>query len=332
MKKRSWIWVTGFILTLLPWAHAGENIGALGRIAPAGGIVHLAGPPGVTIERILVDVDEQVVRGAPLVAFASKQMLDLEVAIAQQNLREADVASAKAIDIQTLRVQKIDAAAASAIALQQAKLKAVTATHAFTDSSLARLLEAGSESYSAQQKELREYEVNSARINMEIAQKELAQLEVNRKSDLALATLELERLRLDRDVKLAQTRQQLDAAEQKQVQSTLSAPFAGTILDILQHAGEKTGGSPIIQIADLSKMVVIAEVFQGDVLRVRKGMAATITSKSMPGALKGTVTGISRIIQGRSKVAEVTIALEIQDTAARLINLEVEVSLADIGK
>jgi hypothetical protein len=58
-----------------------------------------------------------------------------------------------------------------------------------------------------------------------------------------------------------------------------------------------------------------------------EGMKATITSKSLPGALTGTIKSISRIISDPSKVANVIIVLDNPEPASRLINLEVEVSI-----
>lgn len=328
MKIRHWLVVCGCLLLALPGAQAAEKIGALGRIAPAGGVVQLAGPPGAVIEHIRVAEDETVAAGAELATFTSRGVLAMETAMARQRLEAAQRSLDKAIEIQTRQIARIESAAAAAVALQRSRLEAAAAGHEFAAGSLARLLEAGPDSYSSQQKEMRQHEVDSARIGRDVARRELEQLEANRDADLALARLELERLRLDRDIQTAQARQQVEMAEAQERQATLRAPAAGTVIGILQHEGERTGGGPIFQLADLSRMVVVAEVFQSDVLRVKRGMTATVTGKSLPAAIGGTVTGVSRVIQGRSKVAEVTIALEAPQVAARLINLEVEVSLA----
>lgn len=308
-------------------AEGGENIGALGRIHPSGGIVYLAGPPGVTIERIFVTPGQPVAESAPLVLFASRELLDLEVAIAEHNLANVETTTANAIETQKIKLKTLEASSANAIALQEIKVKAAREDFDFASKALSRMLDAGSESYSIQQKEEKEHMIESSRINLDMTKRELERLTFSSRKDLELAKLELNHMEINRKIKLVQSKKQLDLSKATQKQAMLTAPVSGTILEVLQKKGEKSSGT-LIHMADLSQMVVIAEVFQGDLLRMAPGMKATIQSKSLPKALTGRVKAVSRIIEERSKAANVTITLDDPETAAKLINLEVDVSIS----
>ena len=68
------------------------------------------------------------------------------------------------------------------------------------------------------------------------------------------------------------------------------APIAGRVLRLLLHPGELTTGQPILQMANTEHMIVVAEIYETDVPRVRKGQRATVESKVVPApALTGTV-------------------------------------------
>src|SRR5262249_12467237 len=69
--------------------------------------------------------------------------------------------------------------------------------------------------------------------------------------------------------------QQLALAEQLRDRTILKAPASGTVLQVTGRTGQPTGVEPIAQIADLSAMTAVAEVYESDVGRlsewVRKG-------------------------------------------------------------
>ena len=56
-----------------------------------------------------------------------------------------------------------------------------------------------------------------------------------------------------------------------------------TVLSLALHQGEVVTPAPIMQLADLSKMVCIAEVYEADVKELHKGQAVTIRSPSFSG-------------------------------------------------
>ncbi len=326
-KIRYLILIPAILLLSSQNMNAAQNIGALGRIFPGRGIINLAGPPGETIEEILVKPGDQVSASSLLVTFASRKMRNLDVEMANSNIKQIERKSAKAVEIQELQIENIKERSNQLIALQKTQVSFAQENLNYATSSLNRLLNAGEGSFSVQQKEEREHQQKVAQISLNIAGHELKQLSSTRDSDLGLARLTLSRLKMDKEISLEKAEEQLKTATENLSTSTLKAPSSGIVLDILQKKGEKCTGAPIIRMADLSVMTVTAEVFQADILKITKGMKANITSKSLPESLTGTISSISRIISDPSKVANVTIVLDDPKVAARLINLEVEVSI-----
>ena len=136
------------------------------------------------------------------------------------------------------------------------------------------------------------------------------------KINLNIAKQELERLKIKHEMSV-KTDQNI----------IIEAPINGTVLDILQNVGD-SGGQVIIRMANLDSMSVNAEVFEGDLLKIDKGMEATINSDSLPAPAKGKVVSVGKLIADQTKIAKVKILLDDPKVASRLINLEVSVLLS----
>ena len=89
-------------------AIAEQNIGALGYIAPAGGIIELSGPAGDIIEEILVKRGDVVDKGFPLVIFRGNKEKELDVALKRGYLKEADELGLKRSGVRILCRGKSD--------------------------------------------------------------------------------------------------------------------------------------------------------------------------------------------------------------------------------
>ena len=94
-----------------------------------------------------------------------------------------------------------------------------------------------------------------------------------------------------------------------------------------------------MEIADVTPMFTIAEVYETDIGRVRVGQTATVSARALPGGeLRGRVTRIGTkvgrkdvldtdpVADADARVVEVEIELE-DDAASRLIHLRVEVTI-----
>jgi HlyD family secretion protein len=170
------------------------------------------------------------------------------------------------------------------------------------------MLEGGSDTYSAQAKEEKEHAVS------------LAEAKFN------LSAKELERLKLNQEINTSRASAKVKAGRIKAQQSRVSAPIDGTILEISQNIGGSAEGEAVVKMADLRRMDVLADVFEGDVFKLSVGAKATITSKALSHSLTGKITAIGRIVSTKSRNVEVIIRLDDAAAASQLINHEVNVS------
>jgi HlyD family secretion protein len=274
---------------------AEQKVGALGRFRPSLGFVTVSVPPGNTIQEILVRAGDVVKKGKKLIVFRSALSNHAEIEMAELELKEADRMGAKAIEIKK----------------QEVSIARVEKD--FARGMLERLLSGGSDTYSAQLKEEREHTARVA------------------DSKWALAADEQKRLEENREFTMSKARMKLKAARKKEESLTVAAPADGTIMEILQNPGEGSGGGPVLKMADLQQMDVVAEVFAGDVLKLAAGNKATITSNALPAPLTGKIVSVGRTVAAQSRNAEAVIRLDNSETAARLINMEVNISIG-VGK
>jgi multidrug resistance efflux pump len=109
------------------------------------------------------------------------------------------------------------------------------------------------------------------------------------------------------------------------------APSDGVILKIRRQIGETLGSDPVVLMADVSQMYVVCDVFEGDVRRIKEGMQASASAKSLAEPLRGVVDRVGRIIDTTRKLAEVIIRLDDAQAAERLIGMEVQVTIHTEG-
>jgi HlyD family secretion protein len=128
-----------------------------------------------------------------------------------------------------------------------------------------------------------------------------------------------------------------EAARLRREAALVRAPTAGRVIDIGMRAGEIVGPRPIMRIADVSRMQVIAEVYETDVRSIRIGQPAEARSRAIDGVLKGRVVQVGTLVAPNDvqelgmpatterRVVDVRIDLDDPALAARLINLQVDV-------
>ncbi|MEA5505361.1 HlyD family efflux transporter periplasmic adaptor subunit [Halotia wernerae UHCC 0503] len=180
--------------------------------------------------------------------------------------------------------------------------------------------------------------------NLATLQQQLIEAKVNR--DKTLATLQKqideEKARLNRlidvrptDMQMAQAQVSNAIANVRQAEAQLKlsyvqAPTAGEILAIHTKSGEAISPKGIAEIGQTEQMMVIAEVPEDSIARVRLGQNATITSDN--GAfnqeLKGTVTEIGRKI-GKKDVLNTDPAADVD---ARVVEVKIALSPEDSFK
>lgn len=144
-----------------------------------------------------------------------------------------------------------------------------------------------------------------------VAQKEL--LEAKRSQSQALILSTREKLRL-----WGLSRSQIRAIEKTgkvSDQLTINAPIGGTVLKKFVSEGDyvKTG-SKIYQMADLSRLWLLAEVYESDVGKVQYGQKLTFTTDSYPGQVfKGIVTFVDPVVDPVTRIVRVRAVVENDD-------------------
>ncbi|MCC3404259.1 MAG: biotin/lipoyl-binding protein [Microcoleus sp. PH2017_10_PVI_O_A] len=202
--------------------------------------------------------------------------------------------------------------------------------------------------------QLNEAEANLARINSTAIQ-QLAEAEATLKriknsgsEELKEAQATLDKIGEVRpvDLQAAQTEINSALAQVKRAQTELNqayirTPNAGKILKIHTRAGEKISDDGIADVGETQQMVVVAEVYQTDISKIKVGQKATVTSQAFSGELPGTVKEIGLKVSKQnvfsnqpgenldSRVVEVKIHLnpEASKQVAGLTNLQVQVAI-----
>jgi HlyD family secretion protein len=148
------------------------------------------------------------------------------------------------------------------------------------------------------------------------------------------------------DVQVAQANVNKALASVKQAQTHLDqayvkAPESGVVLDIHTHPGEVIGTDGIIELGHTQQMYAVAEVYQSDVHKIKKGQQAQITSDSLPQPLTGSVDRITAKVRRQTiintdpsenidaRVVEVYVKLDPTSSqqAAQFTNLQVNVAV-----
>ena len=315
-----------------------RRIVALGRLQPAGGVVEIRSLPTEIVDRFgngMRDPDAEPAPGYGVVeglkvqsgcVLAWLKSYDLrqthfeaiekkftigqerrvhELALAEAQVDQAEVgvaqAEAKLKEVASQQV-KVDALAlvAESAAADVAKLAELRAA----DPELVTELQYQRQASQAQIAKA-EYAAAAAMLPhaVEAARKAVDAAATNRK--LAEANLDLIR-KVDAN---EATKLELKGADQSRDQSLLRAPEPAdgpvdyTVLEVSVEPGEAATQLPVLQLADLSEMACIAEVYEADAKHVRDGQAATIQSAAFAapfdvagGGLKGVVERVGNLV------------------------------------
>ncbi len=145
--------------------------------------------------------------------------------------------------------------------------------------------------------------VIEGKLNAQIAEERAARREFERYRKLALTSAasvarkdEAQNRAEQASANIAALRAELEAeksrvvlAEEEVKQTTVTAPIAGTILKIHSWPGERVGDMGVVEMANLSALDVVAEVYERDISRVKPGQKAEITIRGLGKTITGTV-------------------------------------------
>ncbi len=334
-------------------SRAQDDVAALGSIEPEGGVLTLGVPVPDRLLKFFAGIKEgdTVDQGKELAELESHNARKLDLELMQQQLKDAKA------KVEAIKGKARAQLAVDEVRIQQAKepydVKQQQEQIVFLEKKLknARVdlkrIDFPGSTVSEQEKEqqklrvaLAENEVDMAKDNLEKLKKtqelNIKAVEAQKQATLAEKTSALS------EISLPMLLSKVKLAEEKLNESIVRAPSAGTILKIFTRPGELVGGQkPILQMADTRKMVVVAEVYETDIGRVKPGQKAIVTVRSRPKdfELDGTVIQVGKMVgenQVRDvdptanvhrRVFKVKIRLGPNDEAAKRINQQVTVKL-----
>jgi HlyD family secretion protein len=331
-----------------------HRITALARLEPENGIVEINGTPGDRLKELKVKLGDRVARGDALAVLESRTLREGELELAETQLKEAqkrqvaeegyaDAMRAEAeLAQEQARLQELDAKA------QAEKIAGLSAAYQASFEDLQRLEGVrrssekipGASIVSDQQLAHQRVATDKARNELAAGQDEYKKLRQsidlsNREATAKLRTAAANRARIPSMVQLDSLQKQVELSRRRLDLTVLRAPSDGEILKIMMSEGETLAQQPILQMADTSHMVAVAEIYEDDALRVKLGEAASVESTALDRPLTGhvahvgtmvaknTVVGLSPTASTDLRVVEARIALDSADDARRLINLQV---------
>ena len=342
-----------------------NRVVALGRLVPKGEVIQLSVPNAEDsrVNQILVAEGDFVEAGQVIAILQGyeRRQRDLEeaektVAVYQAKLNQMMAGDAKTAEIaaqreaieaieaqQRTEIEEREAAIARAeAALNQADVtyqrnRELVAAGAISQQVLdesQEVLDVARASLAERQAQLR----NSQQTRTEQIEREretLATLQEVRPVDVQVAQVELER------AQIAVEQRRADLAD-----TQVRVPVAGQILRLNTRVGERVNTEEgIAELGQTSEMQAIAEVYETDILKVKTGQPATITSEygGFTGILRGRVEQVGLQIGARSltdgstnpttdenqRVVEVHIRVHPEDSpkVARLTNMQVRIEI-----
>jgi len=369
-SSRRWLWsfpvvlVLGVIgyFTLLPSIAPRSNaqsptltrIVALGRLEPAGGVLRLAGTPGDRIDQILVKEGVEVEENADLIRFSSYRVAEAEKKLLVAQRMTAKEHRTKISGYGKAELDQADERIRQLTAIEPLERKAATVRieilrkqRDIAAEELKRFqgVAAVPAQQVAQQQSL--YDKAVGEYDVAVIAREKGELEAIQTRALAIlnrvsAEKNIDRLLAEIPEPLEES---LQLADLKMENGTLRAPSKGRILQLNARKGEVAAQSPLIQLADTSRMVVDTEVYETDIPLLRGWLAkgevkASVTSKVLGdqkltgkvmrvGSLIGRnqILDINPVADADRRVVEVRVLLDSPDPASQFINLQVTVEL-----
>jgi HlyD family secretion protein len=235
------------------------GVGALGRVEPASRIRRLSQAGGSAVarlDRLLVREGDVVAEGTLLAEFADTPQRDALVAQAHAAMAEALAslnrarAAGRPSEIQAQRSRVAALSVQEELAHREARRAERLVPSGAGAAAQADRNRAGALRLTAERRQ---------------AEAELDTLLSSRPEDIALAEARLQA------AEAALTKAEADARL-----SRVRAPLAGTILRIMARPGDQVGTDGLLEIGDLSRMDVVADVHETDLPRLRIGAPAEI--------------------------------------------------------
>lgn len=277
-----------------------DAVSALGRLEPEDGIIRVAAPAMLGLSGGVVIRDLLVDEGDDVDAGQLLAVTDL-AELMEAIMHEAEASAGLARD----RARAAQRRAESACALVEAKFEEARRREQWDKNNVS----------SKEEFEAAHADAISARANCAAAEAEAVASE----SAVEVAEAALRKARVD----LRRTE--------------IRAPSRGRIVEILARPGELVTSRGALELGRVDRMYAIAEVYETDARRVRKGQTATVTSSALDEPLTGVVEHVRLKVRKNdeidtdpaarkdARIVEVEVLLDDPEPAARFTNLQVVV-------
>lgn len=335
-----------------------DKVTALARLEPEDGVVDISGTPGDRLQELKVKVGDQVKAGDTLAVLESRTLREAELEMAQAQLAdaekrgEAEQKYAAALQQEAQLARKQAQLERLEIAAQHEKIDGLKISLASVEDDLKRLEKLRESASSTDSSIVSDQQLEHQRTLKDKTQKELAAAESQLKkledtialseqqAEAKVQTAAANQARIPSTLALDSLRKSVELARRRLELTTIRAPSDGEILKVMLSAGETLAQQPILEMADTSRMVAVAEIYEDDALHVKEGAAASVDSEALEQPIAGTVSYIGSMVAKNTvmsltptagadlRVVEARIRLEPSSEAKRLINLQVTVSIS----
>lgn len=263
------------------------EIVARGRIEPRDGVIAVSGPPEslstvAIVDKLMVAQGAKVSAGQVLAVLNGYELSRADHDVMLANLRVARLQRAQLL----AGVGKVAEIAAQANVLEARRAQLVR--HEKEWGRVSMLVERNA--MSIQSLDIQRAALAQITQEVEQAQNALKALSEVRPVDAALS---------EGLVAVAEANVVKAQASMERLQIRARAP--GTVLSIQTRNGEVVGGDGILRLGDLDHLVVMAEVDEAQIGRVRPGMTAQIGGKLLPEPLSARVTRVANEINRQKR-------------------------------
>lgn len=329
---------------------------ALGQLEPSMEVVQIAAVVGDRVVCLEAKEGDSVKKGQILVHLDSHNLRELEVLATENQLREAEDRREAELRLAEARIAaarlRLDQAktGTSDIQAEALKIPVLEKGYLLAKTNRDRLDGLSEPLISQQEREQADLAVEKAKAEWEAAKMLLDKAKRGNELAMDAAQAELNAALAAREVALSSIpdrslKTKLELARAQCERSMLHAPCDGTILKIYVRPGELVGPTPILEMANLDRMVAVAQVYETEVKRLKVGQKARIESRSFPepydrDGLTGTVARIGQVV-GRPSLKElnplapadrraVEVRIDLDEEAgrqaSRFVNMQVDVT------
>lgn len=327
-----------------------QTVAALGRIEPKGSVIKVSvvNAKDSRVDKLLVKEGDQVRAGqviAVLQGLDKKQAAVEEarqnVAVMQARLAQTQVGNAtvSGLSAQKAAIERLRAQFRTEISARQAVIARAEAEVRNAQSSYQRsqqLYKEGAISSAVLDNDRKSFEITTA--SLKEAQAQLDNTKQTLAAQIQEGTAKLRELSEVRpaDVRVPQAEIDYAIAQQKEAETQLEdfyvrAPVAGQILKINTQVGEQVNADQgIVDLGQTDQMYVVAEVYETDIPKVKRGQRALITSENggFNEKLEGTVAQVGLQIKKTDELSTDPAA----DKNARVVEVKIRLDPEDSKK